>query len=677
MPDYTADGSLHIQTDIFNTTEFSVVYNVDLDSQWNVRVRYEKDFEFQWDVGEQPYRYYQIRGECLYPPDCENAGIETNDPLCPSGGGSFFQIAAAQSIGDLCEQLRKKFLTWPNKWKISSIKRWSRPIYLDTVAAEEEQGVDHDCNLLEAQSICHIPECLEFCITEDHVVDMAINVSIIDTFLTYEGGGGFAISGQAGQDYTRPVAEGGMELSASAEVTCSHYFYEPDSGLILSGESEITCSDWNYTPNSGLYLSGTNYPTSSAWHYTGGGTFYTGGSASTRVALYYTPSRPLLDLEANPILVANYITEGSGELVLGGSSTCLPSHYSYEPDSGLQLQGDAYLKSSNYTYEPDSGLELISKYQLSYRYTASGSLTLEGDVPLTQNKSYTPSGTLVLGGELLVNESSAYSWIGNGSLELGGEAEDNFENFGILTTGMAIEGSLPLLEPVYPAVIKPLHVLLPTTGIVNNDCDCNPIDIKLIFGHNLTASGVLKEFLIRNKLNLPKQFNLIYNSLDKNWRSTYHFKGAGKDAGMTEEWRVIFEWGCTDTVGENQLDGDFWRFSILIRRKKVQINKKDETRLLYLMPKPYACKDDEVDFRFKIDPRSGEITLPVDFLAEQALLTDEIGIFDTLFWRNNDLDFRVTELFIEPGQPTLNISPLIPEPPITPLLAEGPTFIIG
>lgn len=663
MADYTAEGSLHVQTDIFNTTQFNVVYNVDLESQWKVRVRYEKDFDFQWDVGEQPYRYYQIQGECLRPPNCENSSLEANDQLCASGGATFFQIAAAQSLGDLCEQLRNKFLTYPNKWKIKSIKRYSRPIYLDTVAAEEEQGIDHECNSLDGLAFCHIPECLEFCLLEDHVVEMAMNVSIIDTFLTYEGSGGFSISGVSEQDYTRPVAEGGMQLSASAEVTCSHYFYEPDSGFVLMGESPITCSDWNYTVNSGLYLTGTNYPTVSDWHYTADGSLYTGSSASSRVALYYSPVRPLLDIESHSVIVANYITEGNGLLELGGSSICLPNYYAYTPDSGLQLQGNANLKSSKYTYEPDSGFELISKYKLNYRYTGGGSLSLDGDVPLTQNKFYNPSGTLILGGELIVNESSAYSWISNGSMELDGEAEDNFDNLGILTAGMALESSLPLLQPVYPAVIKPLHVLLPTTGVINNDCDCNPVNIKLIFAHNLTASGVLKEFLIRNKLNLPKEFNLIYNSLDKNWRSTYHFRGAGKDAGMTEEWRVIFEWGCTDTAGENQLDGDFWRFSVLIRRKKVQINKKDETRLLYLMPKPYICNDDEVDFRFKINPRTGEITSPIDLLPEQNLLTDEIGIFDTLFWRNNVLIFNVTEQFIESDQPTLNISPLIPEPP--------------
>lgn len=660
-----SSGGLIAGSNVFDPTLATFGWHIDVDFGWRVSAKFEIDLNFAWDVGQQALHYYQIEGECLQDITCD-VGINPNDATCATGpGAAFGTIIAATDLSDLCNKMNERFLNYPIKWPIRKIRRSSRPVYTDVIDAEEAAGANHDCNTLEDQVFCHIPECFNFCFEKPDDAELGVEILLQDKFYTYVGSGELTFGGQAAASVDQGTdPDGGFELGGSATVIASHYNHLMTGNLILDGEFGVVSSAYSYVSSGELVLSGQAPVVSSAYNYRfrDGMAFY--GSSPARMGINYKPLG-LLELGGVTSQVVNYVVgPTSGGLTLGGVSPQKTDRYYFTASGGLELAGaSANVKSSKWHYTPDSGLELSGFYKLKRRHTMDGGFTLAGDSIENQKLHHTMSGGVVLGGESLVPASSGWSWQSQTGLTLGGTGDTNYQNLGDIEAEAGSDTDFTDLEPVYPTFSdNPARIIQPETGAILTNCGCNPMPLTLKFNHNLNEGFLLKEFLIRNKLTLSSNLTITFNRFDNIWRRTLHFKGTGID--VKESWIILFEWGCTDEIGSVELDQSTWKLSIWVSRfLKDSDLEKTETRLLYTFPVETVCINNTVDYRFNIDTSSGEVVdLPENFNLADSIFNDDIGLFTGRFWtRNPNLELLVTELDFPVATPTKDIKPIFPE----------------
>lgn len=98
------------------------------------------------------WMWYRVEGECGEV-TCDEFGVEHRN----CNRMTFITTVSARSLSELCDTLANPSLNAPVATKISSIKRYSRPMYRDQI----EPG---QCNVLEDFEFCHIPECADYCV---------------------------------------------------------------------------------------------------------------------------------------------------------------------------------------------------------------------------------------------------------------------------------------------------------------------------------------------------------------------------------------------------------------------------------------------------------------------------------------------------------------------------------
>jgi len=96
--------------------------------------------------------WYRVEGECGEV-TCDEFGIEHRN----CNRMTFVTTVSARSLAELCDTLANPSLNAPVGTKISSIKRYSRPMYRDQI----EPG---QCNVLGDLEFCQIPECMDYCV---------------------------------------------------------------------------------------------------------------------------------------------------------------------------------------------------------------------------------------------------------------------------------------------------------------------------------------------------------------------------------------------------------------------------------------------------------------------------------------------------------------------------------
>ena len=214
-----------------------------------------------------------------------------------------------------------------------------------------------------------------------------------------------------------------------------------------------------------------------------------------------------------------------------------------------------------------------------------------------------------------------------------------------------------------PLIVVPPQVIGTACGV----CDNMPVIINM--QHNLVQDGVLYNFIQRNGLTLPSVLTLYYNVLRNSWVSSIHLNGLSVTNIGSENWKLIFEWGCVP-------GNDLWRFAMLIVRSNAEFTV--DTRFTATFPADQICLDIqnlEFDFSFALNALTGYVSGD-NISANTILITDNIGLFKTKYWLKNPdftIDLSKNNAFV--NEVTQDISPIFPVTSIVGI--QSNTFITG
>ena len=146
---HSASGSVQISS---AAAEPSTTSFYSLTTSWNVRGDLEVDLTTSWNLGESAYYWYRIESECGFV-TCDEFGIEHRD--CKKM--TLVTTVSARNLAEVCQILSSPRTNAPVTTRISSIKRYGRPMFRDQIQPGQ-------CNTLDEVEFCHIPECLDYCV---------------------------------------------------------------------------------------------------------------------------------------------------------------------------------------------------------------------------------------------------------------------------------------------------------------------------------------------------------------------------------------------------------------------------------------------------------------------------------------------------------------------------------
>lgn len=327
---YTPTGSIVLSS----TLDFSIKQTREKNFSWRVGGLLEKEIGFNWSTGEGEYYWYRVEGECGKV-DCDNSGIDASQ----CNKMTFITIVSGRNVTDVCDALNSPRLNPPVNLRVASIRRFARPVL-------KTSGTDIECNTLEDQEFCHIPECLDYCIDETAKVSTTMSMTSIDFIRFREMTGGLHVGGSSETDRSRrydpdspltvvtgqaisrltikPIISGGLTFSGGSERTLSHLSLSFSGGPSIFGSSRTTSPSGNFSFVGGLSLSAPDG--SSAF------TSYEMPTEQSSISLVSGSSDFLLSL--NP--------SSSGLLeVSGAASDYISPSYFYRPSGGAVFEGEA------------------------------------------------------------------------------------------------------------------------------------------------------------------------------------------------------------------------------------------------------------------------------------------------------------------------------------------------
>lgn len=237
---YNATGGVSVSNDE-DPTLVNYRFNKHMEFLWDVHVIIEKDLTFFWNTGQLQIFWYRIIGKGIQGDQCPP--LEA-DPCCQK----FIMNVHARTLAELCEKLKKRKYRFP----IESVQRFSRPAETLAVRADEEAGINHDCNRLEPIEVCDIPACADFCVDQDLKVRIGFNLKVqVDSFYEYEATGeSIFVGGSAICSFTRNVpdfpfvASGGPAVSGAAFIQTDSYLSKV--GVVAGGSAYIQASNWSF-----------------------------------------------------------------------------------------------------------------------------------------------------------------------------------------------------------------------------------------------------------------------------------------------------------------------------------------------------------------------------------------------------------------------------------------------
>lgn len=324
VPDYDYSGSGDIS--ISGSSDYFIGISKQLESSWSILGEFDSGFDSYWNIGDGEYYWYRVEGSCGEL-RCDTAGVAQYD----CNNMTFMTIVGARNISELCQNLANPIINPKVDFKLSSIKKYSRPI------ARSDSDF---CNTLEDQEFCQVAECLDYCIDQDIVEEISFSMRAIESTLIYEMSGGVRLFGQV--------------------QTNKNKYYEPEFPTIaFYGSSESKIIIFGATESSFLTLSGESEVKSSSYDFTGSGFLTMGGFART-----VSPSRKYQEM--------------TGDLILYGESKVL---YSPRSIGGIEISGDVeFFKFMNFNSSGKVELSgrLIDYTSPTFRTSGSGSIIFEG-----------------------------------------------------------------------------------------------------------------------------------------------------------------------------------------------------------------------------------------------------------------------------------------------------------
>jgi len=268
-------------------------FDIDWTFSWRVRSIAFNDLTFLWNTGELGIFFYRVIGKARDGSECNLK----SDPCCQK----YILNVQARSLPELCEKLSARKFILP----IESVQRFARPASLGNIfndsdaqqrLVDEFDVANGDCNSLEDVEICEVPQCADFCVDFDLLVDFYLDISTVQVNgdLEFESGEGLSanrsvfVSGEAEVSNTKNLFAGFYEAvpapwkADNAAIAYSNH-YVGDGGAIFSIVAETEFSNWQFTggewprhsglPTGSVALSqndleGESNPSAEAWQVT-------------------------------------------------------------------------------------------------------------------------------------------------------------------------------------------------------------------------------------------------------------------------------------------------------------------------------------------------------------------------------------------------------------------------
>lgn len=579
---------------------------------WRIQGFVSSSLESAWRVGEGEYYWYRVEGECGQV-ECDTFGVQNRN----CNRMTFTTVIPARDVAEVCEVMTSPVLNPPVQARIISIRKYSRPVLRTGVASP-------DCNILEDEEFCQIPECEDYCIDQRIVTDISLNFFAIEAVYAAEMSGGVNLSGVSGNDAVRnftPVSpliyfSGGSSFSVS-------YWYGPyvPMGFIPGDFSAAALGDLEVTGSAESLSSHRDYVAS-------GSVVFLGASQNVSPIWHYPPPQHVLP---GPEQVT-IINEDGSEFLLEDGSLLILEPPSYIPSLVLTFGGTLYM---------------------GYFASALGGITLEGESAHVPTLPYDGDGFVEISGSLAEVVSPYYSYTPYGGVQMYGGAEFGFEDLGIISMNINLASSAFGLGYEFYTVDYESALTISDSSVISS-CGCPSAGLSLNMSHNLFDSRLLSSFMDRNGLISPTSAQLRYRSSDSSWRDAQHYSGV-LESGEYGQISIFFSLAC--------LDGS-WRFSFAVRDN----SSRSETKFITDMPSNLVCGGNNIatDIELKIGrgldsyisgesiyvvtPRSARPAIAPDnqlnvsvagLQNDYVVYYDELGLFGESYWSYSPLKFGI------------------------------------
>ena len=576
-PGYLPTGSISISSNV----EFYFAQASQREFSWRVDGLAEKEISFEWNTGEGEYYWYRVEGECGKV-NCENSGVDSSQ----CNQMTFVTVVSARNVSEVCDALNSPRINPPVNLRVALIKKYSRPVL-------KGSAPDDQCNTLEEQEFCHIPECLDYCIDETVAIPAIMSMSSVDFLELREMTGGFSLGGSSETNRNRRYNPAFPLTRISGSSDCGVVLHMEASGsLALTGTSPRTISHIILECEGSAFVSGSSRVTSPSHYF----------------------SSP-------------------GALSFFGSSVMRP-HFIFD----LAQQGEMSMES-------EDGLNLMTEEGQDL-YTDSNLLFLiAGSAESSVSFSFRPSGNLEVRGMAMDYVSPSYFYSPSGGHVFGGQAERNFEGLGTIVVESFMDVACMDLSSDFNDLPYRSGLTI-SDATVAPSCGCGPLGLSLVARHNLFGSSVLNNFLNKNNKSLPSSISMKYRSSDSSWRFGTSFSGSNESmsvslslACMTDVWRLAFS--ARKSIGGLARNT---KFIVDMPSDAICADGSISTRISLGVSSPVVAGIPVVSPAHISMGNIIQSSAVVDgFIFDYVVYYDEIGIFKDSYWSKTPF-----EIYIEP-----------------------------
>lgn len=214
-----------------------------LESSWSIRGTFKSGFSSDWQVGDGGYYWYRVEGSCGES-RCDTTGIKHSS----CNNMTFMTVVGARNLSELCQKLANPIINPKIDFRLSSIKKYSRPV---------ERSSSEDCNSLSEQEFCNVAECLDYCLDQRVTHNIPLSMRAIESSFFAEMTGSVNFGGQVQTDRNKthipefPV----IGISGSSKFLVSLHPSLSAGNIVISGASKIV-SNYHSFEGSGLIFIG-------------------------------------------------------------------------------------------------------------------------------------------------------------------------------------------------------------------------------------------------------------------------------------------------------------------------------------------------------------------------------------------------------------------------------------
>ena len=656
---YEAVGS---ELSLSSDTGITGHFNLSEQFQWAVKGTITVSKAFYWNIGRAIWYYYRVEGRCITNFNCESTGVDLGDSNCTgtnNTGQSYVQVVAARGTGEVCAKLLANNLG--KIWPVSSIKKYTRPMYKGDIVALQNAGIDQSCNKLIDVSFCNSPECFQLCSNFSQMVSIGAK-SFLKQAIHLPEASTLSLHLSSGMStYTITVPSNFVRsFSGTATALCSYHECAALGSIDISGDAGIVSQAFTVADALTLSISGTAPTEPTIFRYSAICDLIFSGISEASVKLRCQPIGGLTfkTVVAAATVIKNFSYTGNGQLGFGTSSfTVTPNWYVYTGEGGLTLtniSSGTSVRSSSFSCTGEGQITFAANSLLIARYASylsSGVIRFAGTSMYGTVHEATGFGQINLSGATTVS-SPFWSYTGTGPIVIGGTSIIGSSYIGSFITRAGAKAFATTMESNISdsTSVVPLTA---STAAIETSCGCGDMPNVLWLSHNLARSNSLQVFLDRNRLTLPSSIELRYNRGDQTWRNNIQYRGIGPN-DLNEVWTLLFEWGCV-----NSDFGNTWRFSFFARR--VLGGDNYETRILYLFDSNAMCVNNKPIFNFSINTITGEPVQKNWVFATSSVFNDEIGLFKGKSWLlNRNLDVNITFASLSSNVQRMAISSIFP-----------------